>query len=121
MTFSARDWECPFRGYPADHLHHMTGRNTSGLYLDEWLVIPLVAPQHQVEHQLWNLLGIGDGALASENWLRLRRISALLVRLGECHRDGVVTFPAETVYQLGLTLNRIADDQGRGTSQGGPP
>ncbi len=57
--FRARDWYCPFEVCPADHLHHLTGRDASGLYLDEGLVIPLSSSQHIAEHQVWNFLGIG--------------------------------------------------------------
>jgi hypothetical protein len=117
----ASDWFCPFEGIPADHCHHLTGIDLTGRYHDENLVMPLCAQQHRVEHQVWNMLGIGDGYHGSPNWLRLRRISAHLVRLGEHNRDGVVIWPAETAYQIGLTLGRIAEDFDPGDGVGGSP
>lgn len=110
MTFRARDWYCPFDDCPADHLHHMTGRSASGLYLDEGLVIPLSAGQHRAEHQVWNFLGIGDGCSACQSWLALKRLGAHLVRNGDHNQCGVVIQPALTVTGIGLTLDRVADD-----------
>jgi hypothetical protein len=108
--FRARDWYCPFDDCPADHLHHMAGRSSTGLYLVEGLVSPLTAGQHRAEHQVWNFLGIGDGCSACQSWLILRRAGAHLVRMGDHNEGGVVILPAETVSGLGLTLNRVADD-----------
>jgi hypothetical protein len=41
--------------------------------------------------------------------LRLRRDAHLCVRLGEHHADGLVTLPAESVRQLGVSLHDIAN------------
>lgn len=106
----ADDQQCVFLGRPADHLHHGTGRDADGDYLDPLLVVPLVARQHVVEHQGWNVAGIGDG-VAGSNFLRLRRIGYLLVRMGEHHGIGYVVLPASFVRQMGLMLHRVADEE----------
>jgi hypothetical protein len=110
----ATEWYCPFEDCSAEHLHHITGRSTSGAYMDEALVIPLSAAQHRLEHQVWNMLGVGDGCDGPEMWLVLSRISAHLVRLGDHNQGGVVIWPAETIRQLGRTLGRIAQELGAG-------
>jgi hypothetical protein len=108
----ADSYRCVFHSErPADHLHHVTGRDADGDYLDPLLVVPLAHRQHVVEHQAWNVAGIGDGA-AGSNVLRLRRVGHLLVRMGEHHGIGFVVLPASFVRQMGLMLHRVADDHG---------
>ena len=105
----AREQRCVFTGRPADEWHHVTGRDSLGRYLDPHLVIPLSRRQHVLEHQGWGP-DVADGVAGHPNVLRLGRMGRLLVRLGEFHVDGEVVLPAETVRQIGLTLNRIALD-----------
>jgi hypothetical protein len=104
----AREWNCPFTGQPADALHHETGRDADGEYLDPELVLPLVRDQHVLEHQIWRMTGIGENLRADSNWLRCCRMGQQLVRLGKFHGDGTVTLPAAFVLQLGLFLLRMA-------------
>ena len=106
----AREQRCVFTGRLADELHHGSGQDPLGRYLDPHLVIPLSRRQHVLEHQGWGT-EIADGVASHLNVLRLGRMGRLLVRLGEFHVDGEVVLPAETVRQIGLTLNRIALDQ----------
>ncbi len=68
------DFRCVFLGRPADHLHHLTGRDPDGHYLDPPLWTPLVRRIHVVEHQGWRAAGIADGAVGDPNVLRLRRV-----------------------------------------------
>ncbi len=97
----AVDYRCPFCGQVADHLHHMTGRDAFGSYLDPGLRVPLTRRCHVVEHQTWRIGGMDDGVGGSPNSLRLLRSGLLLVRLGEHHEDGSVWLPASTVRELG--------------------
>ncbi len=46
----AADYLCVFVGRRADHLHHPSGRDADGKYLDRDLVIPLARVQHDLEH-----------------------------------------------------------------------
>ena len=104
----AREWRCPFTGEPADELHHPTGRDADGEYLDRELGVPLVLDQHVIEHQVWDRTEIGEDVVANPTWLRLRRVGQLLVRLGEFHGEGSVTLPSPFVRQLGFLLLRVA-------------
>jgi hypothetical protein len=110
----ATDFACLFLGRPADHLHHPTGRDADGRYLDPNLVAPLSRSMHVGEHQGWRALGIGEGSRAAANVLRARRLAHLLVRMGEHHGIGVVVLPASMVREMGKVLHRIADDSGGG-------
>jgi hypothetical protein len=107
---SARDYLCVFTGRPADELHHASGKDALGVYLDECLLFPVVLRQHVVEHQGWPVAGVAEGLDADPNMLRLRRVGLLLVRLGEHHKSGLVRLPAESVSELGLMLHRVTDD-----------
>jgi hypothetical protein len=105
----ARDWCCPFDEDPAEHLHHWTGRDSAGRYLDPDLVGPLTAKNHRAEHQVWSALGIADGTGHNPDYLRLRRSGVQLVRLGEHHEGGVVQVPADTLKHFGRMLCGISD------------
>jgi hypothetical protein len=104
----ARDWYCPFTGRPAEHLHHLTGCDAEGAYLDLLLVLPLLRRQHVIEHQCWSE-EFADGVDTDPNVLRLRRSGHLFIRLGEHHAGGVVVLPAIAVAEMGRMLNRVAD------------
>jgi hypothetical protein len=106
----AGDFPCVFLGRRADHLHHVTGTDGDGVYLDPLLVVPLSAPQHDIEHVGWRALGIGEGAALPPNTLRLVRISHLLIRLGDVEAPTVV-LPTVFVRELGRTLRGVADDR----------
>lgn len=105
----ATHFSCPFTGRPAEQLHHTSGRDADGHYLDPDLVLPLSLVQHNCEHTGWNVAGFGDGARADPNVLRLRRNAHPLLRLADLHRDGLVIVPAFYVEQLAWMLLRIAD------------
>ena len=105
----ARDHHCVFLGRTADHLHHVTGRDIDGVYLDPHLVVPLARVQHVLEHQCWAPL-FADRVAGNANVLRLRRTGHLLIRLGQHEGNRRVTLPAETILQLGLMLQLIVDD-----------
>lgn len=107
---AASDFCCVFTGRSADHLHHMTGRGGDGGYLDPELVVPLSRAQHVSDHVCWRVSGIGEGADIPASVLRLRRSGHLLVRLAQHHAPGLVSFPAETLLNLGLMLHELAAD-----------
>ena len=95
-------------GEPADQLHHLTGCDADGEYLDDELVVPLVLDQHVIEHQIWDRTAVGEDVRADPTWLRLRRVAQFLVRLGEFHGEGTVILPSPFVRQLGFLLLRLA-------------
>ena len=101
----ARDHRCIFLGRAADHLHHVTGRDTDGVYLDPHFVVPLARGQHVLEHQCWAPL-FDDHVAGDANVLRLRRTGHLLVRLSQHEGSRSVTLPGETILQLGLMLQQ---------------
>jgi hypothetical protein len=105
----ASDYRCPFTNRPAEHLHHATGKDCEGIYLDTGLVLPLIGVQHRREHQSWGP-SFKDVIEGDPSVLRLRRMASLGVRLGEFHAGGYVSLPGFYVVQLGLTLHRIASD-----------
>jgi hypothetical protein len=104
-----------FTSRAAEELHHSTGRDADGRYLDPALVVPLTRRQHVVEHVGWRALGIGEGAGLDPDVLRLRRAAFHLVRLADHHGAGVVALPASFVRELGLMLGQVASraDTGR--------
>ncbi len=106
----AAEYLCVFLRRPAEQLHHSSGRDADGRYLDPHLVVPLALVQHSCEHAGWNLAGFGDGTCADPSVLRLRRNGHLLIRCADHHRGGFVTVPAFFLEELGLMLHRIADD-----------
>jgi len=111
MIANARDFECAFTGQPADELHHPTGRNAAGRYLDPDFVLPTVRRQHNLEHQSWGP-SYKETVVDDPDVLRLRRTGHLLIRLGE-HRTGAsVELPAAFAVALGLMLHQIADRSG---------
>ncbi len=107
----ARDHRCVFVGQRADHLHHASGRDGAGRYLDPLLVVPLTRRQHVVEHTSWSVLGIADGSVIAPDLLRLRRTGHLLVRLGVHHEGRTVQLPPLFVVELGRLLNRLAEER----------
>jgi hypothetical protein len=102
-----------FLGRLADELHHITGRDADGIYLDPAFVVPLERRQHVVEHTGWHVVDVDEGADHGPNFLRLTRTGLHLVRLGEHHGEDTVILPAPYVRELGLMLHRIAADVGR--------
>jgi hypothetical protein len=106
----ASDYGCVFFGRTADELHHPTGRDADGLYLDPRFVVPLARRQHVVEHVAWSVAGVREGEDLKPNFLRLTRSGLLLVRLADHHGNGLVTLPALFVRELGLMHHRIADE-----------
>ncbi|HXA30957.1 MAG TPA: hypothetical protein VNV87_01765 [Acidimicrobiales bacterium] len=82
----------------------------AGNYLDSRLIVPVVRRQHVVEHQGWNVAGIGDGTSSDPNALRLRRNAHLLIRLTDHHEDGSVPLPVLYFRELAFMLIRVADD-----------
>jgi hypothetical protein len=104
---------CVFLGRLADELHHVTGRDASGAYLDPALVVPLARRQHVVDHTGWRVAGVGEGVDLGPDFLRLARSGLHLVRLGEHHGESVVILPAPFVRELGLMLQRVAANLGK--------
>jgi hypothetical protein len=106
----ACDFLCLFFGRRADHLHHITGKDTEDNYLDPDFKAPVTKRAHSMEHAGWaGEPDFSDGGDRDHNWLRLRRTSHFLIRLGQ-HHGTFVVLPAFFVVQLGLMLARIADD-----------
>jgi hypothetical protein len=106
----AGDFHCAFLGRRADHLHHVTGTDADGVYLDPLLVVPISAPQHDIEHVGWRALGIGEGAALPPDTLRLLRISHLFIRLGDVDTPTGV-LPTIFLRELGRTLQRVAGER----------
>ena len=104
----AKDWDCLYGDGPAEHAHHLTGTDGAGAYLDPSLTVPLCRSHHILIHQIWNLLGVGDGSGGQPDRVRLQRIATLLVHVGECNPVGSVAWPAETLSHLGRTLSSMA-------------
>lgn len=104
----AQDQRCPFTGEQADELHHLTGKDHSGAYLDPLLVVPLTRDQHVIEHQGWYRTGIGEHETGDLTDLRLRRAGQLLIRLGQHHGERSVTLPAGFLRALGRFLLEVA-------------
>jgi hypothetical protein len=109
----ATDYRCVFLGRLADEMHHVTGRDADGVYLDPALVVPLVRRQHVVEHTGWRVVEVDEGADRCPNFLRLTRTGLHLVRLGQHHGEGAVLLPAPFIRELGMMLQRVATDVGR--------
>ena len=107
----ARDFECPFKGGPADEFHHPTGCDHESIYLDATFVLALSRRQHNREHQSWDD-SFKENVEANADVLRLRRVASLLIRLGQHWSGGVVELRAEFLVDLGLLLHNVADRRG---------
>lgn len=106
----ASDFLCVFVGRCADHLHHPTGRDAEGNYLDRDLLIPLARGQHDLEHVALNGTLFGDRSDLPPNVLRLRRTAHILLRLVDHHCTETVSLPVSFIGELALMLHRIARD-----------
>lgn len=104
----AADFLCVFLGRRADHLHHPSGRDRHGNYLDPDLVIPLVREQHDLEHVALNLTLFGDDSDLPDDVLRLRRNAHFLLRLVDHHGTETIAVPARYLGELALMLHRVA-------------
>ena len=106
----ASDHLCVFCGRGADHLHHPSGRDADGNYLDPDLVVPLTRVHHDLEHVALNGTLFGDASPHSPDVLRLRRTAHLLLRLVDHIGTETIPLPMSFVGELALMLHRIARD-----------
>ena len=103
----AKNYRSPFSRRTADHLHHVTARDSDGNYLDPKYVVPLTVTEHAREHQSWTC-DFADGRSGDPDFLRASRAATLWIRLGDHHEGGSVHIPSEFARQTGLLFQRLA-------------
>lgn len=75
---------CEICGEPADHLHHPTGRDHLGRYLDRQLVLPVDHDHHEFLHDDWRHENLNElrqpRTIVEYVAIRLRRLAMNLGR-----------------------------------------
>lgn len=83
---------CAFCGGPADRLHHPTGRDHEGRYLDPMLVFPADHDCHEFVHDDWRQENVDklDVALTPVEYIAigLHRLAMNLGRVDDAIRGG---------------------------------